>query len=160
MRLALKPLRQCKELRFFKLLGCGGGNGFSVFPDFSTYALFCVWSKDTLPSDFEQNSHVLKSYLHRCAEVRRFDLHPVKGKGSWGGDKPFELQPELEGNYPLAVLTRASIRWYKLPEFWFSVPGVSAVADGFPGSEYSVGIGEWPLIEQATFSIWKDSESH
>jgi len=159
MRLALKPLKESPELDFFKLMGCGGGNGFSMVPDFSTYALLCVWKKGFSPEDFEKDNDLYHSYFQRSSGIRRFDLHPVVGKGSWGGGVPFEMQPVLKGDYPWAVLTRASIKWWKVPGFWASVPGVSDSASGFPGSTFSIGIGEWPLIEQATFSVWKNPDS-
>ena len=36
-------LKNTKGIQFFKFLGTGGGQGFSLKPDFSTYAFLGVW---------------------------------------------------------------------------------------------------------------------
>ena len=43
MGLAPFLLDNVKGLLFFKFLGTGGGKGFSLWPDFSTYAFMGVW---------------------------------------------------------------------------------------------------------------------
>ena len=44
-QMAIVPyqLKNIKGLSFFKFLGTGGGQGFSLRPDFSTYAFLGVW---------------------------------------------------------------------------------------------------------------------
>ena len=45
-----------KGLHFFKMLGTGSSPGFSMYPDFSTYALLQTWSsKDEAQSYFSSN---------------------------------------------------------------------------------------------------------
>lgn len=59
----------------------------------------------------------------------------------------------------IAVLTRATIRISKLKNFWKNVDGVAnrmTQADGFISS---IGIGEVPLLKQATFSIWESKSA-
>jgi hypothetical protein len=53
------------------------------------------------------------------------------------------------------VLTRASIRITKLISFWRKVGNVSKSLEDYDGLVLSIGVGEWPLIQQATLSIWK-----
>jgi hypothetical protein len=53
------------------------------------------------------------------------------------------------------VLTRAKIRFRKLFSFWSKVGSVSHTLSNYDGLVLSIGIGEWPLIQQATLSLWK-----
>ena len=57
MYLAEKLMNKTSGLSFYKLLGTGAGAGFSLYPDFSTYSILCVW-KDRLSADnFINKSH-------------------------------------------------------------------------------------------------------
>ena len=44
-----------ENVKFYKLLGTGAGNGFLI-PDFSTYALLVVWNSKKNAEDFLQKS--------------------------------------------------------------------------------------------------------
>ena len=54
----------------------------------------------------------------------------------------------------VAVLTRATINWRRLWAFWRTVPAASRAAQGAEGLRFSLGLGELPLVRQATFSVW------
>lgn len=93
------------------------------------------------------------------AGVKEFRLLPLFGHGLWSGVDPFKpATGAAVATQQVAVLTRASIRWSKANLFWKSVP---AVADDLSQSfrpVFTAGIGEFPIIRQATFSVWNNEE--
>lgn len=159
MRLGPQQLQQDENLNFFKILGTGGGNGFSLFPDFGTYAILVTAENHADLASFSKKNPLLHEYRQRSAEALEIKLKAFKSHGAWGGKSPFQdqhgsHQPEL-----MAVLTRASISSKRLLEFWQYVPGVSRGILGREGLILAKGIGEYPLIEQATISLWRTDEA-
>lgn len=157
MRLAHKSLRKQRGLSFYKLMGSGAGEGFSTKPDWRVYCLLQVWDTKASATEFE-TSPWYQELLRRQKGVYHFELSPYHSKGTWNGLKPFELQPEQDFQY-MAVLTRASIKLSYLRAFWRSVPAVSRIIKNQKSLLFQKGVGEWPLIEQATFSIWNREEA-
>jgi hypothetical protein len=87
-------------------------------------------------------------------------MKPVKSKGHWDGINPFLSKEDSRSLGPVGVLTRASIARNRLFSFWKYVPRVSRRLREFDdGLYFSKGIGEVPLLEQATFSLWKSRET-
>lgn len=147
------------DIRFVKVLGSGSGNGFSIWPDFSTYALLIVWNR-SLNQDKLKTFNLLKHLLHQATENWTVYLRPFKTKGLWSGQNPFQAHSKnkFQGK-ATAVLTRASINPKKMWSFWNNVPKVSEHMQSQPGLVFARGIGEIPLLEQATFSIWNRTEN-
>ncbi|MEO0731876.1 MAG: DUF3291 domain-containing protein, partial [Bacteroidota bacterium] len=59
----------------------------------------------------------------------------------------------------VAVITRATIRTRYLRKFWAYVPTSQRPIADAQGLLYTKGIGEVPIKQMATFSIW-ESEEH
>ena len=155
MQLGKNHLKDVEGLTFFKILGSGAKNGFSAIPNFGTYVLFCVWETEQHAEAFFEFDPFFKAYQNRSSEHFTAYLHSAEAHGSWDGLQPFEKNAQLNLNQPIVVLTRARIRFRKLLSFWSRVGSVSQSLEGYDGLVLSIGIGEWPLIQQATISLWK-----
>ena len=142
-------------LRFIKFLGAGAGNGFSIRPDFSTYCILAVWDDADAASSFIRENPLFAEYLSHSSDHVTHFMHNSMSHGQWDGQSPFEKTTIFDPNEPVAVITRATIRFRRLLKFWQYVPSVSKSMDGKPGLKTAIGIGELPLIQQATFSVWE-----
>ena len=60
---------------------------------------------------------------------------------------------------PIAALTRASIRISKAAAFWSKAPAAQNSLAQHPGCLLAIGLGEAPLLRQATFSVWESAAS-
>lgn len=141
-----------------RLLGCGGGDGFSIVPDFSRY---CLMSAPTHPGDL---ARIRASALYRrvagpASERLHFSLRPASGHGTWDGETPFRYSGRTLGERPFAVLTRARVLPARMTAFWRDVPAIRRDLRGSSGCLYQVGFGEHPLLTLATFSVWRDLEA-
>jgi hypothetical protein len=147
-------------LFFAKQLGTGAGNGFSVLPNFGLYAWLGVWeSSKHAERFFETDTHWL-NFANASSGITGWDAIPLKGKGTWNGIQPFDFSvSDTSWNGPVAVITRASIRWHKSLLFWWNVPSASKHLEGKQGLKYAKGVGEFPLLEQATFSLWESASN-
>jgi heme-degrading monooxygenase HmoA len=161
MGFAPSKLQQKKGLRFFKLMGTGGGNGFSLWPDFGTYAFLGVWDSQKSADDFLKDNALLQTYYQKSSSIRTLKMLPVKSHGLWSGQNPFtEHKPvTIDSKLPVAVITRATLRPSRLIAFWKSVPSASAAIENAAGVQYFKGIGEWPFVQQATLSLWDSFEA-
>lgn len=81
--------------------------------------------------------------------------------GKWDGVEPFRASENIGTEYagPVVVLTRAKINFPKLLDFWRHVPKAHASLSKSKGVLLALGIGEKPLVEQATVSVWDSVES-
>jgi len=155
MQLGHSALKKTSGLTFYKLLGSGAKEGFSAIPNFGTYVLFCVWESEVFAEAFFKENSFFKAYKKRSFEHFTAFLSSAEVHGFWDGIQPFIKNAELALDKPVIVLTRARIRLRKLWSFWRKVGPVSKSLENYSGLVMSIGIGEWPLIQQATISIWR-----
>lgn len=147
-------LKGTSGLTFHKMLGTGGGTGYSFRPDFGTYALLTVWENDELATSFETRSGVMQDFRDQAREVYSLFLLPVQSRGRWSNAQPFQPGTPDPDNRLITVLTRATLKPRYYFPFWKRVGGVSRSHDGRPGLIFTKGVGERPWIMQATFSVW------
>ncbi|MCP9236297.1 hypothetical protein [Lewinella sp. JB7] len=156
MGLAPPKLATVAGLKFYRLMGSGGGNGFAVSPNWGVYALLGHWDGGSAAADFFASHPWFGEVKTRTSERITFHLEATMSHGEWGGDNPFTPRPDrYRAEDPVAVITRATIRPHKLLDFWRYVPRTSASVYEHPARRLSVGIGEYPIFMQATFSIWE-----
>ena len=158
MQLGLIQLKNVPGLSFYKILGSGAKNGFSAIPNFGTYVLLCIWESESHAEIFFTENNFFKEYHERSSENMTVYMHSAEVHGSWDERQPFQKNAELAMDKPIIVLTRARIRFRKLLSFWSRVGSVSQSLENYEGLILSIGVGEWPLIQQATLSIWKTQQ--
>jgi hypothetical protein len=164
MGIAAGKLKSVEGLQFFKFLGTGGGSGFSLTPDFSTYAFLGVWNDRSQYNDCMNEHPVFLQYKEKASSQRELVLSPVNSHGKWSGKNPFKTQENQksrfeDSNLKAVVITRATLRWNRLLSFWKAVPAASRAINNAQGVSYFKGIGELPFIQQATVSIWESFEA-
>lgn len=155
MRLGIHKLDEVKGLVFSRIMGSGAKNGFSAIPNFGTYVLICVWESEEHASSFFQNHFFFKNYQAKSKESFTAFAKSAESHGKWDGQNPFKKEAHIDDESPVMVITRARIRFTKLLSFWRNVGKVSQSLKGYKGVLISIGVGEWPLIQQATISIWQ-----
>jgi len=151
------PLAQTPGLRFSRLLGVGQGRAFDPRADLYRQALFTVWDSYADLKQFEMRSPILGRMRDQAAELWTVHMRPVRWHGAWGGRDPFAAMEPVSAPDPgpWLILTRASIRPNKLRTFWRAVPPVAEYLLRQPELINSVGVGEAPLLYQATISLWR-----
>lgn len=175
-------VRSAPGLVVGKVLGTGRGNSTTLAADLRRWATFAVWEDDDACSEFLASPTAAR-WRADGAETWTVRLAPLAGaRGRWGGVAPFEDRAPFgdrapfddedraassEGSGggraadghrgPVAVLTRASIRWRRLGAFYGAVPAVDRDLAAADGLVRSVGVGEWPVARQGTFSLWRSA---
>lgn len=143
---------------FAKMMGSGNGEGFSFWPNLGVYSALMVFEDASACSNFE-NSLVYKNYTDICSHIKKIYAQAYAAHGEWNGIQPFQIYEKNTSSSIRMVLTRASIKTSKLWQFWKHVPHTSVAISKAEGRIFSIGVGELPWIEQATFSIWESEEA-
>jgi hypothetical protein len=152
-------MKRIPGLTFFKSMGSGSGGGFGAWPSFSNYSWLMVWENSTYAENFLHSNSYLKGYKARCSNTRILHLKNVMSHGKWSGVNPFESVGSFPEGSKIVVLTRARIRLFKLWHFWQKVGNTADDLYKFDELEFAIGVGELPLIQQATISIWANMDA-
>jgi hypothetical protein len=155
-QMGLRPFRKgiAEGLTFGKMLGTGGDRGFSVLPNWGVYGWLGAWDTEGEARNFFNQSALYQSFKSRSSGQFTVYWQPTMVHGLWDGETPFKVSAPFDVNEPTAVLTRATIKPAFLYRFWQYVPKTSRSIESAEGRLFSVGVGELPLIQQATFSLW------
>ena len=161
------PLAFNSRIRFSKLLGTGADGHFSGRADLTRWAIFSVWKQDIdlgdtdlMPFHRALFGRVINIWWKIAgARPMTWILDPYIGHGSWSGvDGASWLSKDKDAKGPIAVITRATVHWNRMRTFHGAAGAFGRSPLDAPGCRTALGIGEWPLRLQATFSIW-ESES-
>ncbi|MFB6318300.1 hypothetical protein [Saccharicrinis sp. FJH54] len=155
MQLSKSGFSQIKGLQFFKLLGSGSKGGLSIIPDLTTFAILCVWENEDYADNFFNHAALFEQFRSHSAYNWTVFMHASNARGEWSDKTPFTDFSETKGGL-IGVITRATIKWNHVPRFWMNVPRVRHMLNKSPGLIFSIGIGEYPLFMQVTFSLWED----
>ena len=141
------------EMEWLKLLGSGGGNGFGLWPNWGGYAMLAAFP-DVVLAKAALRSGLWQAYQAHSASAKTFLLQPLQAHGQWDGVAPFRTTGDYDREEEAVVLTRARIKLRYIPAFWSRVARVSESVDDYPERTFSVGVGEHPVVQQATVSHW------
>lgn len=152
------PLREVKGLRFARVMGSGRGGGFGVRPGLDHQGVFAMFDSAQDAEAYLARSPFVAAYRQRAIECFTAVLLVTQARGSWAGQT---MQPvaETPAHGPLAVLTRAAIRPSRAHLFWRQTAPSQAALMHAEGCVLAAGLGEAPLVRQATFSIWQSVEA-
>ena len=155
-RFVLGPsvVRHSSAPRLVKILGSGFEGGFGLRPSGSRQGLLCVFDNEEAARSFTQGS-VVDGYRQRASEFLLALLQPFSVRGTWSG-QTLQHAPrgQDDASAPVAAITRASIRPSRALAFWRQAPAAQAGLTDAAGCRLAVGLGEAPLLRQATFSVW------
>lgn len=157
MAMARGPMARTPDIGFWKLCGSGSGEGFTprLAPD--VYAILATWPSHDVAQQRVKDATIYRRYRDAAVEDWTVFLAPTSVRGQWSGQEPFMAQSAATGT--LAALTRATIRPNILRRFWGRVPDISGMIGQNADVAFKIGIGEVPMLQQVTFSIWPNKAS-
>jgi spheroidene monooxygenase len=155
--LGSRPLRQVPGLQMAKALGSGHEGGFGLRPSASRQGLFLIFRNEACADHFIHQSTTVAEYHQRALDFVIVKLRATSSRGAWSG-RTLTPTAAVPRTGPVAALTRASIRPGRAIHFWRHSPLSERALSHAAGCHLAVGLGEAPVLRQATFSLW-DSQA-
>jgi hypothetical protein len=156
--LGARALGQVPGLRFARVLGSGRGGGFGLAPGFDHQGLICFFDAEDSARTFAADSPAVRAYRGHARESLCALLRATSCRGSWSGVS-LAVSAQVNAEMPMAALTRASIRLRHAARFWQHAPATHDGIAHAEGCRLAVGLGEAPLLRQATFSLWDSAQA-
>jgi hypothetical protein len=156
--LGARALGLAPGLRFVRVLGSGRDGGFGLAPGFDHQGLICFFDDEGSARAFVATSPSLHAYRERAQECLVALLRATSCRGSWSGAS-LAVTAKAQADAPMAALTRASIRLRHAAAFWQHAPATHDGIARAAGCRLAIGLGEAPLLRQATFSLWDDTQA-
>lgn len=153
-----RALGDVPGMRFARVLGSGRNGGFGLEPGLDCQGVFAAFDNADAADAFALRSAAAQAYRERSLEHFSLTLQATSCRGSWGGQAMApSTDPPTQGL--VAALTRAAIKPARMREFWRHSPPAEAELAAAPGCRLAVGLGEAPLLRQATFSLWDNVQA-
>lgn len=146
--------RREKGVRFARVLGSGVGGGFGLRPGFDHQGVFLMFDDVADAMACATGSARVAAYRERADECLVAVLQASSARGSWGGQAMQGVVPAPRPGEPVFALTRASIRPSQALRFWRHSPAAERALANSTGCRFAVGLGEAPVLRQATVSLW------
>ena len=155
-------------LRFAKVMGSGEGGGFGLRPSATHQGVVALFDTPAQAQAFLAGPRA-QAYRERALHWWTGLLAVTGARGAWDGcawaPTPDDVaQQDLVQRaqdpsppFPIATLTRASIRTAKLTHFRRRAPAAQRALLQADGCGLAIGLGEAPLLRQCTFSLWRDA---
>ncbi len=153
------PRRWLREpgARFARVLGSGREGGFGLRPGLDHQGAFVMFDDVADALAFAARSPLVMAYRERAEQCLVAVLQASSARGRWGGQGMRAIVPSPVAGEPVVALTRASIRARQALRFWRHSPPAEAALAAAPGCRMAVGLGEAPVLRQATVSLWDDT---
>jgi hypothetical protein len=157
-RLVLGPrgLRGTPGLRAAHVLGSGHCGGFGLRPSLDRQGLIALFDTANDAVGFLYGARTPEAWRDHAHESMSLVLRTTASRGAWNGISLVGTGPATR-HAAVASLTRASIRPSRVHEFWRHAGASQAAVQSAAGCRLAVGLGEAPLLRQATFSVWDNA---
>lgn len=146
--------RAQRGVRFARVLGSGQQGGFGLKPGLDHQGVFLMFDDVADALTCVASSPLLTAYRERADECLVAVLQASSARGRWGGQAMRAIVPSPGPDEPLMALTRASIKPTQAIRFWRHSPPSEAALAASPGCRLAAGLGEAPVLRQATLSLW------
>ena len=151
-------LRSVPGLRMCRVLGSGREGGFGPAPGLDHQGLITFFDDEGRAQDFADRAGVMQDYRRHAEESLTLLMRASSVRGLWGG-VGFAATARPEVDAPVAAITRASIRLRHAARFWRHAPATHLSIARAEGCRLAIGLGEAPLLRQATFSLWDSTQA-